>query len=97
MYGTLGPASLRELLTAVRRIFASSAARNSSSTEVRALDISGFIEARVRYRSSVPYLCFFVLFLSGQIKVDPPEPSEDYEILVFSSDFTMVGQSISAE
>ena len=72
-------------------------ARISSSTEVRAWDISAFIEARVRDRSSVPYLCFFVLFLSGQIRVDPPEPSEDYEILVFSSDFTTVGQSISAE
>ena len=69
LYGTLGPAGLRELLTAVRRSLASSAARISSSKEVRAWDISGFIEARVRDLNSVLYLGFTSLGKSGWISL----------------------------
>ncbi len=46
-----------KLLGAVRKTFASSLARNSSNRESKAWDISGLMEARVRLRSSVPYLC----------------------------------------
>ena len=69
LYGTLGPAGLRELLTAVRRSLASSAARISSSKEVRTWDISGFIEVRVRDLNSVLYLGFTSLGKSGWISL----------------------------
>ena len=44
--------------TAARRILASSEVRISSRRELRACEISGLIEARVRDLNSVPYRCF---------------------------------------
>ena len=59
LYGGLVPlVGLRYLLADARIIFASSEVRISSSRGVRAWDISGLMEARVRDLSSVSYLCF---------------------------------------
>ena len=70
LYRTLGPAGLpTRVTTAVRRILAPSAGQISSSKEVRAWDISGFIEARDRDLNSVPYLGFTSLGKSGWISL----------------------------
>ena len=44
-------------MVAVRITLASSDDRISSSNDDKACDISGLIDARVRVRNSVPYLC----------------------------------------